>query len=555
MSCYTTKKWLPPNILVAHKTGEWDPYYHDGGIVYKPSAPFVFVGMSKSGSATVIAKMAEIAYYQSANVVGYLNDTTSQPIVQQNRPTYSLSNADTAEAVLGASTTDTPNPVTADDLGITQNDLGVNPDFADVVKPALITDSSPFFFLKKIVQTVKENSAKTNDDKIRTNIDFAKDALSQLKTALSQDNLSQTDRLLQYSENYLKKAADLTQNTTNPLYETEIKQLSNLRFSLLAQASKHNTPKNKDQFVDTVYSFYSSYTKTLQPYIAKNSANTTPSSQKPIIGTIQTISGTSATVQLTDGSVRKVILPDMTPVRTFQSETVQSTASLKQGTQIAIVGTVTDSTIVPQFVMQNIPRSPQQIQNSVVVAINPNSKTITVINGQGNQQIITVDDNTKLKSKDTNVSLEGIKIGSQISVYGVTVPAPLPSPSITIRPTGQVTASPSALQFMSPTVFPPYTSSPAKSISGIIIPTPTLLPTVYITITTIPAQKVLPSPVIKAISAAPIPTKKSSTPLSITQNKKNPTPAPTNISNNIIHATSITVTKNSSGKKEIIIKK
>lgn len=43
-------KYLPDNIVVAHKTGELDLYSHDAGIIYTPELEYILVVLSKSDS-------------------------------------------------------------------------------------------------------------------------------------------------------------------------------------------------------------------------------------------------------------------------------------------------------------------------------------------------------------------------------------------------------------------------------------------------------------------------------------------------------------------------
>jgi len=61
---------LPPDVPIAHKTGTWSPYYHDGGIVYKPNDPYIIAIFTNTDNANVIAKLSKIAYDKNRNVLG-----------------------------------------------------------------------------------------------------------------------------------------------------------------------------------------------------------------------------------------------------------------------------------------------------------------------------------------------------------------------------------------------------------------------------------------------------------------------------------------------------
>lgn len=48
-------KYLPKDIVVAHKTGELDEYTHDAGIVYAPNGEYIIVVLSKSDNPSLAA--------------------------------------------------------------------------------------------------------------------------------------------------------------------------------------------------------------------------------------------------------------------------------------------------------------------------------------------------------------------------------------------------------------------------------------------------------------------------------------------------------------------
>lgn len=59
-------KYLPDNIVIAHKTGELDKYTHDGGIVYAENSEYIIVVLSKSDSPDLaenrISNISEAVY-------------------------------------------------------------------------------------------------------------------------------------------------------------------------------------------------------------------------------------------------------------------------------------------------------------------------------------------------------------------------------------------------------------------------------------------------------------------------------------------------------------
>lgn len=59
-------KYLPDNVIIAHKTGELGRIKHDGGIVFAPFGDYIFVAMSKTSNpqnaAEVIARVSSRIY-------------------------------------------------------------------------------------------------------------------------------------------------------------------------------------------------------------------------------------------------------------------------------------------------------------------------------------------------------------------------------------------------------------------------------------------------------------------------------------------------------------
>lgn len=70
---------LPTNTVVAHKTGDWSPIYHDGGIVYKPDDPFIISIFTNANDPIALAQLARVAYFRTNNVVGGAPTTNINP--------------------------------------------------------------------------------------------------------------------------------------------------------------------------------------------------------------------------------------------------------------------------------------------------------------------------------------------------------------------------------------------------------------------------------------------------------------------------------------------
>lgn len=431
---------LPKGTNVAHKTGVWDPNYHDGGIIYKKGDPFILTVFTNSGDPAVIAKLAQVAYYQNAasvvkNPVTKLGESSNR----SDRPIYFLASTTYNANVLGAKINEKFPPITAEDLGITTKDFGTNPQLSDKIHDAFITPNSFLYRFKKLFEGWQISLALGRNQKIRTYLKLANNRLAEIKSLLKQGDLNPVSDLLNDSEEDLKKAALLTQKEKDTFLITEIKQLSNLHFALLAQNAKSIPESGQDRFIDSVYDFYQKNNKELVP-IVNAVTITNPTQERPIIGTITQVTKDQATLQAEDGTVKKIILTKNTPLRFFQEDTIRDINNLKQGSKVAIIGITKNSQIVPQFILQNIPKDLPVNHKGIVVEIDPNANRLKLINRNGQEEIVILNQASILKARDTNISLEGIKVGSQVTIFGTQSDIKLPSGNGILIPTSNPTS-------------------------------------------------------------------------------------------------------------------
>ncbi len=422
---------LPENISVAHKTGDWAPIYHDGGIIYKPADPFVFVAFTNSGDPAIVAKLAQLAYYQDPKYIGKATaQVKSHPIAL--RPIYYNQ---PSNSVLGESIDNKFPNITAEDLGITSKDLIPDSRQIKAVKSALVTPGSFFYNLKKTAETAQLQLSFTNSQKANTYIDLANSRLSEINSLLSKGEVDKTDLLLTEAVSDIKNALDLAKN--DPQKDQlliEIKKTHDLYYAVMAERATSLPDEKKSQFVDSVYNFYQKGKQDISPAI-NSSVIVSPTEQKPTIGVIQNITPSQMTLKFEDGSTKQVNLSTGTNVRSVDQETSEDSSSLKVGKKIAVLGpSGSNNTINAQFVLNDIPQGLTDQHQGTVTEINPSKGTIKVIDQNGQVNLVSVSDNTALKSRDTNVSLEGIKAGSKVVVFGIpTSVESTPSASATVN--------------------------------------------------------------------------------------------------------------------------
>lgn len=415
--------FLPKDTLVAHKTGDLAPIYHDGGLIFKENNPFVISIFTNSNDPTIVAKLAQVAYFQDAAAVGkpqakipirsYLagNKTAQAALSLAQNPSGQVLAAED-------SATDTFPNITAADLGITSQDLSPEKVAALKIGSAIFTPGTIFYDVKKFVENTRLKLAQNNSQKIATNLDISKDRLAEVKSTLKNGDIQTAKTLLTQSENNMKKSVDLSQNgKPSDADLLKIKQISDLHYATLADVASSVPAAQKEAFIDMTYNFYTQNKKEIKPVITQ-SLTKTSLQQKPIIGTVAKVAGDTITIKFDDGSTKDVVINSSVPSRQFNSTQVETQSTPQEGTKIAVVGQTTNSgKIIPAFILKDIPKAFPDKKTGTVVQIDPGKNTLQIQDNTGKTQV-KISEDTVVKSKDTNVSVGGIEPGSQVRVFG-----------------------------------------------------------------------------------------------------------------------------------------
>ncbi len=478
---YMLPALLPKNVIVAHKTGEWSPIFHDGGVIYKPQDPFVLVVFTNSGNPNVLARLAKVAYYNNAESVGqnvsanrlrrsagqrhphiYLASSTNQPNIlgvqagNSGVRVYTVESGDSLWSIsekfygTGENWVDIArrnyitNPqamaigtqlfipslqhnvpsekfpkITASDLGITSQDLSSNPQDIQKVADARITPSSIFYPLKRFLENARLIVAKTKSEKIHIYLSLATHRLSEMKALLVRGKTQKIDQLLSESEKALAHAAQLAEyDKDQDSLLLQVKQLSDLHFVILGQYASKFHGFEKEAFVEGVYQFYQKNSQEIVPII-KKSVISSLFEQQPYIGTVSSIHGNNLAVQFADGQTKEVILSDLTKTRAFNKNALDDKNALKVGSKIAMIGhQQKEGRIVPLFILRDIPKELPDKHEGSVLEIDPSKNILKIQDKSGKKEEIEVNNKTVIRARDTAVSLEGIKAGSQVTVFG-----------------------------------------------------------------------------------------------------------------------------------------
>ncbi len=451
---------LPESLEVAHKTGDWAPIYHDGGIIYKENAPFVLSVFTNSNDPSVISKLAKVAYAQSPTAVGKGTDrAVGDATGGIGRPTYSLAYDDNlALSVLGSEDIQKVPKITAADLGINAADLNNNFAPGSQIKNALIGPASPFYKIKKTIEDVKLKLAFSDAQKVDANISASENRLAEFKKVAEGGDLTSAKKLLDESEQNLTSSISHSQsNQVKDEDLAKIKQANDAHFETLSKVAANLPDDKKAEFVDMAFEFIKKNEQEVKPIIAKSLIATKSANQEPIIGTVVKVENGKASVKFDDGTTKDVIVDGgSTPSRDFGKTEQDKKLDLAVDSKVAIIGQTTkDGNIAPQFILKNLPKNLPDNRTGTVIEVNPGNSSLKISTPTGVQEV-KVDDKTQIKSKDTDVSLEGIKAGSQVSVFGV------PTSDQT---TGSVSASPTANSLKTPSG-PPTTSGSKPTTTG-----------------------------------------------------------------------------------------
>ena len=103
----------------------------------------------------------------------------------------------------------------------------------------------------------------------------------------------------------------------------------------------------------------------------------------------------------------------------FHNKFPDTKNQLKVGEKIAVIGDTTkDNKVLPRFILHNIPKEFPDKHEGTILRIFPQKDKLEIQNNEGKKEEIQVNSNTILRSKDTGISLDGMKPGSRVTIFG-----------------------------------------------------------------------------------------------------------------------------------------
>ncbi len=480
---------LPKDVTVAHKTGELDPYYHDGGIVSDTKRRYVLSIFSDMGDPEVVAHISDLIYTTDVNLVGNSENktTTSEAPLPPIDPLVAAGEPLTLPNVLAANTANIKLPkITASDLGIKATDISGALDTKQL-PVVIIPSDSPFHFLINLGEKIRVATNPVPELRTKLETENLKLNLAEANDLIKKGKPTEANKILQTIDADLTKIAKEASVTNNKTLQTSINQVSETRFAILGnEVKKTTTEEEKINIIKEVAAQAKNTAENVKPFIPVT-ASTNSLSQIPVIGKVVASSPTSITVQTADG--KEVTTSVETQVKTRDSGQdevkVQNPGQIKVGSTVAVAS---------NFILTNVGASLSNSTPVTVLKVNLDTNTLVIASGSGIPVQVDLTNQTVIKGLDTTVSLSQLKPGDIVVVHGESMPnSATPSSSITTSPTPTSTSSP---------VVTPVASTTGSNNSS-TIPNATAMPTLK---TTNPLSTSAP---LKQAGSSPLPSSTS----------------------------------------------
>lgn len=568
-------------LTIAHKTGDLDPLYHDGGIIIGDNRHYILTIFTNLGNPNIIAHLSQLIFTQNYKLVGAdIPDKNTLPAAPQVLDPLVI-NPNEFQAVLGAATPPVNIPIpqiTAADLGITPSDLSLTlPD--SKLPPVLISPSSPLHAVVNTWYGLQNVFAVGTKRRQQAALSYAKQLIAESKQLQKSGNTQTVSNNLQQVEQILHAVATNPSTKTDSQTQVDIKAVSDTEFALLKTVvNSTNTDNARIASLQEVANAVKDHLIAVQPNIPDANA-TTASTNPPLIAHVVNVTNSQATVVTGSGATFTVPLsadtkiitnntqkqspvtpapsgPSVTEEAQSPSPTTQPTEeSLQKGQTIALLGTINGKTFTPSVIVTNLHEELAAPQPVTVVKVNTKNNTM-VVSENGNPVQIDLGTQTPIKGKDTNIPLQSVQPGDVVVVHGTEVqqvqsdsqPVPLVAPKTTTTPSGNSKSSTQSSQPASESTTSTITPSnkPQVSVTVAQQPTSSITPeitegkTIHTSLTpTAPSSKVVPTSTGKKTTVTPTPVKPaaSTAPATVVQ------PAP-----KVIQATSVQIVLPKSAK-------
>jgi len=566
--------YLPKDVVCAHKTGDLNPLFHDGGICQDKKGSYVLTIFTNYGSPELLAHISQLVYTKNFNLVGAtLSKQSIGDVPSDTQPLDPLVMQPVSSNVLAASTLNFPVPdLSPADLGITPGDLSIKLKDSDLPHVFIPADS-PLHGISDAWQITQKAFALGAQGRRTVDINTAKLALAETKDLIQRGKTQEAQAELHTIQTGIATLTKDPSIAQDPAVQNALEAISETRFSLLGKEIQNTTG---DQKLNWIKETSDAAQKQIQQQhnipAAENAINPT---QKILSGTVIKVTNKDYTIKTAgqqiitipnspEVTIKQTSISELSPTPSLSiSEEVSPSprisivpritatpAPITVGSTIAVAGTQRGKTFAASVIVPNVPKEFIAPEPVTVAKVNLKEKTMVTIEG-GVYTQVNINKDTIIRGQDTTIPLGEIKQGDVVVVHGQPLtqetPTPTSIPTITsstsLSPTNtqnaQVTTSPkhSAISITpnvtSPTLLPTHASQATSPTPGKISPTisQTLI-SPSITKPVVANQPIL-SGRNKPITITPVTNKNTITP------QPNSPPAP--ITPKIIQSTSIQV--------------
>ncbi len=408
--------FLPPGVTVAHKTGELDPYYHDGGIVVGPGRRYILSVFSDTGDPSVVAHISKLIYTKDVNLIG--SETPKGVGEEPLPPVDPLVEAGEPQNVLAESTQNVSIPtVNAADIGITSSDLS-HPLGSRELPKVIFPPDSPLHFLVDLGDKLTTNLNPIPSLKVAFEVGNLKLKLAEANDLIAKGRKDEANTILREIDTRLSAVASQKSISQNLSLQTSIDQVSETRFSILKNELSSLNQTEKVAALKEIARQAKRTIDNVKPYIG-NAIKTKELSQKPVVGEVVKSTPNSVTIKTADNKEVTVPVDSQITTRDINqtSSQVENITQIKTGTTIALAGFSSDKG-KPSFILKNIASDSASPKPVTVIKVNLDTNTLVVASGNGAPVQVDLTKQSVIKGVNTNISLNQVKKGDVIVVRG-----------------------------------------------------------------------------------------------------------------------------------------
>ncbi len=422
---------LPKDVVVAHKTGELDPFYHDGGIVVGKDRKYILSIFSDAGDPNLLAHLSYLIYTRDSNLIG--NDISKKDLSEEepNAPIDPLVASGNIQAnVLALSTQNIKIPsISAADIGVQTSDLASSLASSQLPK-VIIPNDSRFHFLVNLGDKITSFLSPTPSLKVISETGKLKLKLAEANDLIERGKKDEAKNILKEVDARLVGLAKETVVSETPNLQKIIDQVSETRFSLLGKELASAGKGERAATIKEIANQARNTSKNVEPYI-KDAIKNKDLSQKPTVGEVVARTPFSITLRAEDGQAQVTAQVDPQIKTRKEGEAnvkVENVADIPLGAKVAIVGS---------FVLKDVPNELVNSKPGTVLKVNKALNTLVSVSEKGIPVQADLTKKSVIKGNDTSVSLGEVKKGDIIVVRGV----PLTPPPSATKPSQVIKAN------------------------------------------------------------------------------------------------------------------